>query len=317
MNNTNPPNISKFTLYQTNSRLSTILETQTLSKNFGSIHAVNSLDIIIEKGQVFGLLGPNGSGKTTTLGMLLGITQPSSGSFSWFEETSTANTRKRIGAILESPSFYPYLSAVQNLKIVSKIKETKVSRIEVVLQEVGLHDRKNDKFGNYSLGMKQRLAIASALLSDPDVLILDEPTNGLDPQGIVEIREIIQRIANSGKTIILASHLLSEVQKVCTHFAVLSKGKKLFQGSVQEATSGQASIEVGASNLEALKEVVNELSGIKSVSSEADYLRLMIEDEVTMEYISGELLKKGITPTHLRRTESSLEEQFMKILEKE
>ncbi|MFY0625992.1 MAG: ATP-binding cassette domain-containing protein [Reichenbachiella sp.] len=295
--------------------MNSILQTLSLSKYYGSLKAVESLNLTVDKGQVFGLLGPNGSGKTTTLGMLLGVIQSSSGSFTWFGKLPSATSRQKIGAILEAPSFYPYLSAIENLKIVAKIKNSEKERIEIVLNEVGLMDRRKDRYSNYSLGMKQRLAIASALLSDPEVLILDEPTNGLDPQGIVEIREIIHRIAEKGKTIILASHLLGEVQKVCSHFAVLNKGKKLFQGSVSEATSGQATIEVGASDMSSLKEILDSLSGIKGISKEGDYYRLMIEQEVTIEYISGALLEKGITPTHLRRTESSLEEQFIKILE--
>jgi len=296
--------------------LEPILKISQMTKHYGSLTAVHQLDLTIHKGQTFGLLGPNGSGKTTTLGMILGVINPTSGSYSWFGEQPSAQTRKKIGAILETPSFYPYLSAVDNLKVVARIKEVDYSRIDIVLQEVGLLDRKNDKFQTYSLGMKQRLAIASALIADPEILILDEPTNGLDPQGIVEIREIIQNIASLGKTIILASHLLSEVQKVCTHFAVLNKGKKLFQGSVDEATSGQSSIEVGAKDLHGLKTILETLKGIKSIMAEGDHYRLMIESEVTTEYISRSLLEKGITPTHLRRTESSLEEQFIKILEK-
>ncbi len=297
--------------------MSTLLKTHQLTKHYGSLTAVNELELSIESGQVFGILGPNGSGKTTTLGMLLDVVRPSSGSFLWFGAPGSAATRKKIGAILETPCFYPYLSAVDNLKIVARIKSVSSDRIDPVLEEVGLLDRKKDKFQTYSLGMKQRLAIASALLADPEVLILDEPTNGLDPKGIVEIREIIQNIAASGKTIILASHLLSEVQKVCTHFCVLDKGKMLHQGSVKDVTKGQASIEVGAADMNALKTELEKLAGIKGINKELDFYRVMVEDEVTVEYISGALLKNGITPTHLRKTESSLEEQFMKILEKE
>jgi ABC-type multidrug transport system ATPase subunit len=294
--------------------LAFVLQTDKLSKYYGSLTAVNSLDLSIEEGQVFGLLGPNGSGKTTTLGMILGVTNPSTGSFTWYGESPNAEARKKIGAILERPCFYSYLSAKNNLKIVAKIKGVTESRIPVVLEEVGLFDRMNDKFETYSLGMKQRLAIASALLADPPVLLLDEPTNGLDPQGIVEIREIIKRISASGKTIILASHMLDEVQKVCTHFAVLNKGKKLFQGSVTEAVAGQSIIEVGSPDLVVLKAILANMSGIKSIVLNGSHYRLEVEPEVTMEYISKTLLKNGITPTHLNRNEGSLEQEFMKIL---
>ncbi|MFY0652331.1 MAG: ATP-binding cassette domain-containing protein [Cyclobacteriaceae bacterium] len=295
--------------------MSTVLKTNDLSKFYGSLGAVQSLDLSVEEGQVFGLLGPNGSGKTTTLGMILGVIRPSSGSFEWYGATPGSNSRKKIGAILEKPSFYPYMSAKSNLKIVAKIKEVDEQRIEQVLREVGLGDRMGDRFETYSLGMKQRLAIASALLADPPVLILDEPTNGLDPQGIVEIREIIQKIAQSGKTIILASHLLDEVQKVCTHFAVLNKGKKLFQGSVEEAVSGQTVVEVGASNLESLKTVLEGMAGVRNFTLNGSHYRLDVEPEVTVEYISKTLLDNGITPTHLNKSEGSLEQEFMKILD--
>ena len=215
---------------------------------------------------------------------------------------------------MEKPCFYPYLSAKKNLQIVAKIKGVTEDRIGEVLQEVGLYDRMNDNFETYSLGMKQRLAIASALLANPPVLILDEPTNGLDPQGIVEIREIIQRIAASGKTIILASHLLDEVQKVCTHFAVLNKGKKLFQGSVTDAISGQTIIEIGASDMNTLKAALEKLGGVKNMVLNGSHFRLEVEPEVTIEYISKTLMEQGITPTHLNKNEGSLEQEFMKIL---
>ena len=294
--------------------MSTVLHTSNLAKQYGSLTAVHSLDLSIEEGQVFGLLGPNGSGKTTTLGMILGVTNPTSGSFSWYGEIPSPAARKKIGAILEKPCFYPYLSAKKNLQIVAKIKGVTEDRIGEVLQEVGLYDRMNDNFETYSLGMKQRLAIASALLANPPVLILDEPTNGLDPQGIVEIREIIQRIAASGKTIILASHLLDEVQKVCTHFAVLNKGKKLFQGSVTDAISGQTIIEIGASDMNTLKAALEKLGGVKNMSLIGSHFRLEVEPEVTIEYISKTLMEQGITPTHLNKNEGSLEQEFMKIL---
>ena len=201
--------------------METVLSTQQLTKNFGRLCAVNHLDLEVNRGEVFGMLGPNGSGKTTTLGMLMGVVNPTAGNFSWFGHPPTHHIRKKIGAVLEHPIFYPYLSGQKNLELMALIKEAPVTNIPKVLELVELSDRKGDKYKTYSLGMKQRLAIASALLNDPIVLILDEPTNGLDPMGIAEIREIIKRIASDGKTIILASHMLDEVQKVCSHFAIL------------------------------------------------------------------------------------------------
>ncbi|MFT6966913.1 MAG: ABC-type multidrug transport system ATPase subunit, partial [Marivirga sp.] len=230
-----------------------ILNISQLSKKYGSIQAVNKLDLTVSRGSVFGLLGPNGSGKSTTLGILLGVTKNDSGDFTWFGQQPSAGIRKKIGAILESPTFYPYLSARQNLKIVAEIKKVPKHRIDEVLAQVGLIERADSSFKTFSLGMKQRLAIASALLADPELLILDEPTNGLDPQGIAEIRELIKAIAKSGKTIILASHLLDEVQKVCTEFAVLKNGNKIFQGSVAESLLGNDGMELAAKDMQQLK----------------------------------------------------------------
>ncbi|MEP2026561.1 MAG: ATP-binding cassette domain-containing protein [Reichenbachiella sp.] len=291
-----------------------ILETKGLTKKYGKLTALDQLNLTIEPGMVFGLLGPNGSGKTTTLGMILDVTKPTSGSYSWFDEAPSADSRKRIGAILETPCFYPYLSAVRNLRIIAKIKECPESRIDEVIKQVGLYERKDDSFKTYSLGMKQRLAIASALLADPPVLILDEPTNGLDPQGIVEIREIIQQIASSGKTIILASHLLDEVQKVCTHFCVLRKGEKLYQGSVEEALSDQKTIEVAASNMSKLEETLQGLEGVSKIEIMPDALSLTTDNGISPEAINTFLFEKGMTATHLVKKGGSLEKQFLKIL---
>ena len=217
-----------------------ILHIDNLTKRFGRITAVNQLSLTVNPGEVFGLLGPNGSGKTTTLGIILGVITPTSGTYSWFGREARANQRKQVGAILENPIFYPYMSGKQNLEIVATIKEVNLNRIPEVLNQVGLAERAKDKFKTYSLGMKQRLAIASALIANPQVLIFDEPTNGLDPQGIAEIRNLITTIAAQGKTIILASHLLDEVQKVCSHFAVMQQGKMLHSGSVNASLGGVA-----------------------------------------------------------------------------
>ncbi|MEM9328340.1 MAG: ATP-binding cassette domain-containing protein, partial [Bacteroidota bacterium] len=207
--------------------MTTTLEIEGLSKRFGRIQAVNQLNLTVKPGQVFGILGPNGSGKTTTLGMILDVVAPTAGAYRWFDGKDPVESRRLIGAILETPCFYSYLTAVQNLRIVAHIKKKGKDRIDQVLHQVNLYDRKDDKFKTYSLGMKQRLSIAAALIADPPVLILDEPTNGLDPEGIAEVRSLISSIASEGKTIIMASHLLDEVQKVCSHFCVLRKGVKL------------------------------------------------------------------------------------------
>jgi ABC-2 type transport system ATP-binding protein len=266
---------------------------------------------------VFGLLGPNGSGKTTTLGMLLDVITPSEGTYKWFGKAPSAQSRKNIGAILETPCFYPYLSAVQNLRIIAKIKECSEERIEIVLNEVGLIDRKDDDFTTFSLGMKQRLAIASALLADPEVLILDEPTNGLDPQGIVEIREIITQIATSGKTIILASHLLDEVQKVCSDFCVLKKGKMLYQGSVDEALSEQKTIEVAHDNMDELEQSLNKVTGIIKTERTVKHFNLTVESSLSTTSLNQQLHAMNMNASHLLKRGGSLEKQFLKILQED
>ncbi|GAA5038090.1 ABC transporter ATP-binding protein [Marivirga lumbricoides] len=292
-----------------------ILKISGLTKHYGKITAVNALDLEIKKGNVFGLLGPNGSGKSTTLGIILGVTQKSSGEYQWFDQQPIASQRKRIGAILESPTFYPYLSGVQNLKIVCRIKDVPQQRIDEVLKIVGLYERGRSPFKTYSLGMKQRLAIASALLSDPEVLILDEPTNGLDPQGIAEIRQLILEIAAGGKTIILASHLLDEVQKVCTHFAVLKNGKKIFTGSVAESLSGNDGVEISSFNIEQLEELAKAYKGVKQIKkNNLNRLEVQFDDQVNILEFHQYLIEKGIVLNHLAYINKSLEKQFLELL---
>lgn len=294
--------------------MKTVLSIDNIHKRYGKIHAVNGLSLEVEEGSVFGILGPNGSGKSTTLGILLDVVAKDSGDFRWFGQHPSKEARKQIGAILETPTFYPYLSAVQNLQIVARIKGVHVDRIDQVLQTVGLLDRKDDPFKNYSLGMKQRLAIASALLADPKVMILDEPTNGLDPQGIAEIRQLIIDIAQQGKTIILASHLLDEVQKVCTHFAVLNKGKKIYSGSVSEALSGADTIEVAAADMEHLKKLVADFPHVKNVAQENGHLKLSLDQSQSSADLNRYLINQGVVLSHLRQQSKSLEKQFLELL---
>ena len=294
--------------------METVLSTNKLTKKFGSLCAVNRLDLEVQRGQVFGMLGPNGSGKTTTLGMLMGVTNPTSGSFTWFGEEATNLTRKKIGAVLEHPIFYPYLSGQKNLELNAMIKGADPANIAKVLEVVELSGRKGDKYKTYSLGMKQRLAIASALVSDPVILILDEPTNGLDPMGIAEIREIIKRIAGDGKTIILASHLLDEVQKVCTHFAVLRKGNLVHSGPVDEVGKGEETVEVVAYH-DDLSHILHEFRGSLSVKSEnGKFLVRMREDFHSID-LNKFLHEKGIVVSHLITQKKSLEKQFLEILQ--
>lgn len=290
-----------------------VLSTHQLTKNYGKLCAVNQLNLEVKRGQIFGMLGPNGSGKTTTLGMLMGVTNPSSGSFSWFGEPATHHTRKKIGAVLEHPIFYPYLSGQKNLELNAMIKGADPNNIPKVLDVVDLSLRKDDKYRTYSLGMKQRLAIASALVSDPIILILDEPTNGLDPMGIAEIREIVKRIADDGKTIILASHLLDEVQKVCTHFAVLRKGKLMHSGPVDEVGKGEETVEVMA-YYDDLGVLLQEFVGSGSIKKENGVFQVMMKDGYHSQDLNRFLFEKGIVTSHLTTKKKSLEKQFLEIL---
>lgn len=291
----------------------TVLSIHQLTKNFGRLCAVNKLELEVKKGQVFGMLGPNGSGKTTTLGMLMGVVNPTAGNFSWFGQAPTHQLRKKIGAVLEHPIFYPYLSGQKNLELMALIKEAPASNIPKVLGQVELSSRKDDKYKTYSLGMKQRLAIASALLNDPIVLILDEPTNGLDPMGIAEIREIIKRIAVDGKTIILASHLLDEVQKVCSHFAILRKGNMVHRGPVDDVGKGVETVEVSAFH-DDLPLILESFQGSMSVIKEGGQYIVKMKQGFHSLDLNRFLLEKGIVASHLATQKKSLEKQFLEIL---
>ncbi|HEY3384929.1 MAG TPA: ATP-binding cassette domain-containing protein [Saprospiraceae bacterium] len=292
-----------------------ILKTEQLTKRFSKrILAVDGLDLEVPRGQVFGLLGPNGSGKTTTLGMILGVVTPTHGKFNWFGEGDHYAIRKRIGAILEQPNFYPFLSARQNIVVHSRIKDIRKPDIEGLLKLVGLSERANDPFKTYSLGMKQRLAIASAMLADPEVLIFDEPTNGLDPLGIAEIRQLILDIRDMNKTIVLASHLLDEVQKVCSHFAVLRKGKKIYSGSVQEALYSSNTVSVGAENIVALVQAISTCPGAVAVERDADVVRFQVAEGWSVATINKYLVDHQVPVNFIEQKKSSLEEKFLEIL---
>jgi ABC-2 type transport system ATP-binding protein len=275
---------------------------------------VNDLDLEVFKGQVFGILGPNGSGKTTTLGMILDVVAPSSGTFQWFNDENTVDARKKIGSILETPCLYPYLTAVQNLRITAHIKQCGTRNIDNVLKQVGLFDRRNDKFKTYSLGMKQRLSVGAALLSDPPVLILDEPTNGLDPEGIAEVRELIREIASEGKTIIMASHLLDEVQKVCSHFCVLRKGIKLHEGLVSDTLGEINTVEIASHDMNELKTLIQEFHGMESYQLNGASIEVILKNDVSAMDVNNYCFEKGITLKKLLTHTNTLEQEFLKIL---
>lgn len=293
--------------------METILSLNNLDKKFGAVHAVNNLSFEIKKGNVYGILGPNGSGKSTTLGIILNVVNQTSGDFSWFNGSlSTHEALKKVGAIIERPNFYPYMTATQNLKLVCKIKGISYENIDEKLKTVNLFDRKDSKFKTFSLGMKQRLAIASALLNNPEILILDEPTNGLDPQGIHEIRKIITEIASNGTTILLASHLLDEVEKVCSHVVVIRNGIKLYEGRTDEITASHGFFDLKADgNQGKLKEILTTFDGIASVKEEGELLIATLSKNITSSEMNGYLFKNGITLSHLVKRKPSLEQQFL------
>jgi len=293
--------------------LETIISLNNLNKRFGAIHAVNNLSFDIQKGNVYGILGPNGSGKSTTLGIILNVVNKTSGSFSWFDgKLSTHEALKKVGAIIERPNFYPYMTAAQNLELVCKIKEVPFTNIDEKLKLVNLFERRNSKFQTFSLGMKQRLAIASALLNNPEILILDEPTNGLDPQGIHEIREIIRNIAKNGTTILLASHLLDEVEKVCSHVVVIREGIKLYSGSVDEMTASHGLFELKVEgDSEKLIELLSNFDGIASTKFDEETIIATLNKPISASEINSYLFKNNITLSHLVKRKPSLEQQFL------
>lgn len=291
-----------------------ILTINNLTKKFGSLTAVKDLSFTINKGNVYGILGPNGSGKSTTLGIVLNVVNKSTGDFQWFDgNTTTHDALKQVGAIIERPNFYPYMTAEQNLKLVCKIKGVDYSKIDEKLNVVGLLDRKDHKFKTYSLGMKQRLAIASALLNDPEILILDEPTNGLDPQGIHQIRQIIKDIAATGTTILLASHLLDEVEKVCSHVVVLRQGVKLYSGRVDEMISSHGFFELKAEKHQELLDLLETHSNFGNVKVEDGLITAFLNEPMSASDFNKLMFDKGILLSHLVKRKESLEEQFLQL----
>lgn len=294
--------------------MSQILSLHELSKKYGKIQAVNKLSFSINKGNVYGILGPNGSGKSTTLGMVLNVINPSSGTFDWFDSnTNNHDALKKVGAIIERPNFYPYMTAYQNLKLVCRIKEVSFTKINEKLSLVGLIERKNDKFKTFSLGMKQRLAIASALLNDPEILILDEPTNGLDPEGIFQIRELIKQISQTGTTILLASHLLDEVEKVCSHVLILQKGVCLFTGPVKALKASEGYFEVQAENVNQLIELLKKHNAIGEIEEMELFLKAYIKEPIEVADFTKYLIKNDCVITHLAKRKKRLEEQFLEL----
>lgn len=291
-----------------------ILTVENLSKSYGRIQALKNVSFSVPEGTVFGILGPNGSGKTTTLGTITDILKPTSGTYKLFDEPESATNRKRIGTLLETPNFYHYLSGVKNLEIAAEIKQHGKEDIDHVLEMVDLTRRKDSKFSTYSLGMKQRLAIASCLLGNPSVLIFDEPTNGLDPVGIAEIRELMKRLNREGKTIIMASHLLDEVEKVCTHVAILKRGDLITSGKVNEILSNEDMVEVAAADNKKLFEVLSGMSSKAKVINENSVIKIFFPvGTADLSAINNYCFNNGIILNHLILKKKSLEARFFEL----
>lgn len=296
--------------------MSTVLSINSISKSYGAIQALKNVSFDVPKGSVFGILGPNGSGKTTLLGTVLDVLKADAGGYTWMDGQPAAVARQQIGSLLETPNFYHYMSAWDNLQISAAIKQRGANDRQRVLEQVGLWERKNSKFQTYSLGMKQRLAIAAALLGNPDVLVFDEPTNGLDPAGIAEIRDLIIQLNREGKTIIMASHLLDEVEKVCTHVAILKKGDLLLSGKVDEVLVSEDQIEISAADLQNLQIIIDKMPGVNKSKPVNGGIVLNCDATVTTTQINEYCLKNGVTLSHLLLKKKSLETKFIELTNK-
>lgn len=290
-----------------------ILSLHQLSKRYGPVQALNGVSFDVPAGSVFGVLGPNGSGKTTLLAIVMDVLKANSGTYTWFGQPAHHTLRRRIGTLLETPNFYHYYSAVRNLEIAAAIKQHGHDDIERVLKLAGLWERKDSKFSTFSLGMKQRLAIASALLGNPEVLLLDEPTNGLDPAGIAEIRDMIRELGKQGTTVIMASHLLDEVEKVCTHVAIMKKGVLLTCGHVDEVLSSEDMIEVSAPDAGKLEQALNALPGLRSLRRHNGGFQIVMENGQTADQVNAYCFEQGITLNYLALRRKSLEARFIEL----
>jgi ABC-2 type transport system ATP-binding protein len=291
-----------------------ILKVDSLSKSFGSIKALDNLNLSISKGEVLGILGPNGSGKTTLLSIILGIRSANSGSFSWIGEPEGKTINTRIGSLLEIPYFYPYLSIEKNLTITALARGYGLENIQEVLHQVNLYDRRKARCYTLSLGMKQRLALAQTLLGNPEVLVLDEPTNGLDPEGIADVRKIIKDQSYLGKTIIIASHNLDEIQKVCSHVVILKNGKDIAYGKVESLLSINHVAIVETQQINELNILLSEIKGCKILEKNISGFVLSFDSVINVPEFSALLSNNGITLNRFEIRRPTLEELFLGVV---
>ncbi len=294
--------------------METVLKINNLSKNYGNIQAIRNVSFEVKKGEVYGILGPNGSGKTTTLAVILGILNANGGDYQWFEKPFTKLARRRIGALIETPNFYPYLTLWENLKIVAKIKDAPDEDINHALGVANLLKRKHTNFGHLSLGMKQRMSMASVLIGNPEVLVLDEPTNGLDPEGFAEVRNIIQSQAKEGKTIIIASHILDEVEKVCSHVAILKSGELIANGRVGELLSSDETVFIQSERIDELTEILNDSELTSKVCMVENDLAVVLNTNFKSADLSKFCFEKGFTLSKIVVKKQSLEDQFLELV---
>ena len=295
--------------------MSSVLSLQNISKSYGTVRALKDVSFEVPEGSVFGILGPNGSGKTTLLSIILDVLKANNGNYLWFGHPGSADQRKKIGSLLETPNFYHYLSAINNLRVTQNISgRGTASDIDTVLFKVKLFERRKSSFKTYSLGMKQRLAVAAALLGDPKVLVLDEPTNGLDPEGIAEIRNLIIELKNSGHTIIMASHLLDEVEKICTHVAILKTGELLTTGNVEEVMMDEDVVELSAADLDALANLLRQISKNVTIDTVSKTVHAVLsKGTARLDEINNFCFKNGIVLNHLLLKKKRLETRFFEL----
>ncbi len=291
-----------------------VIQTDALTKRYGHILAVDQLTLEVPRGRIFGLLGPNGSGKTTTIGMLLGLVRPTSGSFSLLgSRMSHGEALHRVGAIVEQPYFYPYLSGRRNLAYFQGVSgRGSPKELDDLLEQVGLADRAGDRFQTYSLGMKQRLGLAYTLLGNPELLILDEPTNGMDPAGMAEVRDLIRSLGSADRTVLLSSHLLNEVEQICDSVAILSKGKVIAQGAVGDLLHQQEQIRLRTSNDAEAVEILSALEWVDDVRIEGEALIVTVPHDRTSE-LTAALGKSGVYVAEITPLQQSLEQYFLEV----
>lgn len=295
--------------------MSIVLSIDNIAKSYGLVKALKGVSFDVPEGSVFGILGPNGSGKTTLLGIVMDVLKSNSGDFRWFGQPGSPEQRRKIGSLLETPNFYTYLSAVDNLKITQAISgRGSETEINEVLKKVNLFERRRYKFSSYSLGMKQRLAIAASLLGDPKVLVLDEPTNGLDPVGIAEIRELILELRDKGHTIIMASHLLDEVEKVCSHVAILKTGTLITTGPVEEVLMDEDIVEMSAADLPGLAAVLSSWGHAVTVNEKTNTVQVILpKGTASLETFNRQCFEKGVVLNHLLLKKKRLEARFFEL----